>query len=58
LILRVSREEIEAKLPPPLHPWAYANEPDPFWHGRTGHFQTADEIEQFVQFIERHRAEA
>jgi len=49
--LGVPRGAIEAKLPQPVLPWAYAGIEDPFWHGCTGFFTTEKEIDVFAQYV-------
>jgi hypothetical protein len=44
----LSRETIEAALPAPLEPWAYAGLEDEVWHGCIGHFTTAQQIHLFT----------
>lgn len=50
-LTELPREKVEGALPSPVEPWAYANEPDPSWHGCTGYFQSISQIEDFTHFL-------
>jgi len=51
-LLGTTRAVVEAVLPEPLQPWAYASIDDEFWHGCTGSFRSEEEIEAFAEYLE------